>query len=144
MPNWAGTDNQAPAAQDDMVSPEGFSLTVDDAITGNGALNVTGLSTLTGGAFIAGGIEMEVDGDDYHIDINDVGSPLLIATNEEAGHVHIGKPDNVAFDDADVIVESPRLRVGQNDAVGGYIDANGNGADQGRPLLIGNTHMENE
>jgi len=143
--SWGNALNQ-PYAQN-METPNNETLTVNGATTLNAAtevdaaLTVTGLSTLTGGAFIAGGIEMEVDGDDYHIDINDVGSPLLIATNEEAGHVHIGKVDSQAFDDADVIVESPRLRIGTDSAAGGFIDANGDGALAGRPLQIGTTQF---
>ena len=136
---WAVNDNAGGDARALRVDGKSqFSDNID--IEGN--LTVDGPTTLDGGLLVSGGLRLRVDGDDYLIDIEDVEAPLKIATNAQAGHVHIGKPDmHPAWADADVIIESPRLRVGQNDAVGGHIDANGDGAVAGRPLLIGNTQF---
>ncbi len=80
------------------------------------------------------------EANEYRIDINDVdpAGDLFIANNEEAGNLHLGKPDG-AFDDADVIVESPRFRVGAQGNPG-KIDANGqNVVLLGDALNIGTT-----
>ena len=131
------TENQ------DMVDANGRRFEVQGNAIVGGTLAVTGLTTCNGNLVVPGMVtvadnlvlESEI-ANQYRIDVRDVGpaGELFIANNEEAGNLHLGKPDG-AFPDANVIIQSPRLRVG-NENQAGHIDANGIPL-VGQPLNIG-------
>lgn len=114
------TYNQDMVDENDRLLTVGGVTTLNDAATVNAALTVTGLTTLNGNLVVPGMVtvadnlvlESEI-ANQYRIDVRDVGpaGELFIANNEEAGNLHLGKPDG-AFPDANVIIQSPRFTCG--------------------------------
>ena len=118
-----------------MASPEGCTLTVDGLTTCNGNLAVPGVVTVADSLVLFSPAAGE-----YCLRVAEVGGELFVGGSDEEGDLHLSKPDGLGTN-ADVIVESPRFRVGPDVAAGGFIDASGNGVDTGRPLQIGTTQF---
>lgn len=135
-------------AGQDMVSPGQELLTVGGLTTCNGGLEVNddttlnntltveGIATFNDEVRAADTLRIWSDAGINKINTTALGALIGININEEAGNVLIGKPDSVAFDNADVIVQSPRLKVGNVDAEGN-IDAVLDGDVAAQNLNIG-------
>ena len=137
MPSWGNEENQQ--HDRDVIDGGQHQLTVGGQTTLNGGLNVPGVENQS--ELLVANMRLyqrNIGG----LAIDDPGAAQIwIASNEEAGNLHLGKPDGAGGPNADVIVESPRLRVGPGDD-SGLIDANGGDPAVSRALCIGTNSQQ--